>query len=529
MVGANAFPVRKDYFLSFTSAILLILAFPNFSLHFLAWIALVPLFTGLANKNSKQAFVLSFCTGIVFLMGVFYWINVVENFQLTDFLLLGVLLGSYFGLFGLLLNFLSQSFCLPRALTAPVLWVSMEYLRSQAGAFSLPWAFLAHSQYLNLPVIQISSITGAYGVSFLIVMINAAIADIFIVLCKGARSQGKGNRDVLTAGAVCLALLALSVVYGVWRLHETDPGNRVRVAVIQGNIPQNLRWSPRLLNQHLEKHLNLSREAAKAGRPALIIWPETSVTGSITQNKALFDPLAALAQDSNAYLLIGSAERPKFTVAGDRRDGKSTNSAFLITPEGAIAERYDKIRLFPFGEYLPYTNLPWPVRIASHWQGEAFEPGRAFVVFAMPILKFAVTICWEDIFPDLVREFVKNGAKLIVNITNEAWFGDTAAPYQLLSMSVFRAVENRVAIARAANTGVSGFIDPYGRILGTVTKDNKETFVDGFLVKEIQQNEGTSFYTRYGDLFAFSQIGLCVVALVYMLVKQGIRKLISMK
>jgi apolipoprotein N-acyltransferase len=528
-LAANVFTAnprlgRQDYLLSFSSAILLILSFPNFHQHFLVWFALVPLISTLANKSIIQAFVLSLWTGVFFWIGIAYWLNVVEQFQLTDFALLVLIFAGYFGFFGLSLNLISRRLRLPCAYTAPVIWVSMEYLRSQAGAFSLPWGFLAHSQYLNLAVIQISSITGAYGVSFLVVMINAALSDIVVVwLCDANRLGAlRKNRPVLIAAAVSVTFLGLTFAYGLWALRQTPLGNRVRVAVIQGNIPQNIRWNPLQQKQILEKHLNLSLEAAKTGRPRLIIWPETSVNGSITQNQNLGSGLAELARASNAYLLIGSAERPKFAV-GQRTSESTSNSAFLFSPDGKILGRYDKIHLFPFGEYLPYKSLPWPSRIASHWQLQGFEPGNKFTVFRIEEIAFAVTICWENIFPNLIREFVRDGAKLIVNMTNEAWFGDTAAPSQFLSMSVFRAVENRVAIARAANTGISGFIDPFGRILGTVSKADKDAFVEGFLVKEIYQNQANTFYTRYGDLFTFNCVGAYLVMLLLSLVRRQTR------
>jgi apolipoprotein N-acyltransferase len=177
--------------------------------------------------------------------------------------------------------------------------------------------------------------------------------------------------------------------------------------------------------------------------------------------------------------------------------------------------------LLPFGEYLPFKKLPWPSRIASAWNAGEFEPGSDYTLLSLADVKIAVTICWENIFPNLVREFVKNGADLIVNITNEAWFGDTAAPYQFMAMSVFRAVENRVAIARAANTGISGFIDPVGRILGTVINNNKEILVEGYLVKDLPLSPPGTFYTKHGDLFAWLCLGVLLVMLSWSFARTG--------
>jgi apolipoprotein N-acyltransferase len=303
-----------------------------------------------------------------------------------------------------------------------------------------------------------------------------------------------------------VGLFVSSSVYGVVVLAKAPRSDTLRISVIQANIPQDIRWNPRFQKQNLEKHIELTKAAVRTDQPALVVWPETSVRGSVAQNKQLAETFATLAKESAAFLMIGSAERPKFSRGGSQTSNL-WNSAFLISPAGNIVGRYNKIRLFPFGEYLPYKELPWPSRIASAWNTPGFEPGSKFTVFEIGGNKLAVTICWENIFPNLVREFVKNGARIIINMTNEAWFGETAAPYQLLSMNVFRAVENRVAVVRAANTGISGFIDPFGRIIGTVQKGHKELFVEGHLTKNVVMSAEQTFYTAYGDVFVLGCIG----------------------
>jgi apolipoprotein N-acyltransferase len=423
-------------------------------------------------------------------------------------------LGSYFGLFGVALNLISSGLRVSYVFIAPPIWVSMELLRCHAGFLSLPWAFLGHSQYLNLPIIQISSFTGVYGVSFLIVMVNATLSEIVLWCTTAERGDACPERGgIVTSGLVSAGAIFLSLIYGFWVMQSSSITKSIKVAVIQGNIPQNMRWNAQFQNQNVDKHVQLTREAARNQQPALVVWPETTVRGSVAQNKDLAKIFFSLARESNAVIALGSAERPKFSFAKPYRFGKLTNSAFLVSPEGKTIGRYDKIQLLPFGEYLPLKNLPWPSRISAMWEGGAFVPGNEYTVLDLGDFKFAVTICWENIFPNLVREFVKNGAVLIVNITNEAWFGDTAAPYQFMAMNVFRAVENHVAIARAANTGISGFIDPVGRILGTVNKNSKEILVEGYLVKDLPLSQAGTFYTSHGDLFAL----LCLVVLFVLL------------
>lgn len=456
--------------------------------------------------------------GFSFIVGIFYWINVVQTFQFTSFVLLSIYLASYFGLFGVALNFIHERTRVSPIWIAPCVWVCVEYLRSQAGVLSLPWGFLGYSQFLNIPLIQISSFTGVYGISFLIVMVNAVLSEIVIQYAYAKQGYSRKKKDrLLMPGVVTIGLVLVSFLYGIYILMNPSEPETVRVAVIQGNIPQDLRWQPQLRERHLEKHMQLTRQAATSSQASLIVWPETAVQGSLTLNRPLLEPFTALTRDTGKYVLVGSAERPKF-YAGDAQSQNAFNSAFLISPRGRIVGRYNKIRLLPFGEYLPYKQLPWPSSIASPWSAGEFAPGTEYTLLRIENFRFAVTICWENIFPDLFRRLVQRGANFTVNITNEAWFGETAAPYQFLGMSVLRAVENRISIARAANTGVSGFIDPFGRILGTVTAGNKDIFVEGFLAMDIPLSRTRTFYTKYGDLFAFT---CAVVSLALILLSFG--------
>lgn len=456
--------------------------------------------------------------------GLFYWINVVQAFELIHLLLLGIYLGSYFGIFGVALNFISAKTRISPNWVAPCLWVSIEYLRSQVGFLSLPWGFLGYSQYLNSPLIQIASLTGVYGVSFLIVMFNAALSEIVVGYADKKQGTPIDKKiRILIPVLTTLGLVLASFLYGAYALtNPSDPGS-VRLAVIQGNIAQDLRWQPQLRERHLEKHMRLTRQAATDRQVALIVWPETAVQGPLALHRSLLEPLTTLTRSTGKFVLVGSAERPKFH-GGDSVPSNVFNSAFLFSPKGRIVGRYNKIRLLPFGEYLPYKQLPWPASIAAPWSAGEFQPGTDHTLLQLENLRFAATICWENIFPDLFRRFVQQGANFTVNITNEAWFGETAAPYQFLAMSVLRAVENRISIARAANTGVSGFIDPFGRILGTVTAGGKDIFVEGFLAMDVPLSQTRTFYTKHGDLFAFA---CAAVSLALILLSLGGRRALA--
>jgi apolipoprotein N-acyltransferase len=229
-------------------------------------------------------------------------------------------------------------------------------------------------------------------------------------------------------------------------------------------------------------------------------------------------------QNAGTHLLFGSAQHQKFEEKG-AKEFKYLNSAYLIHPESRTTknQQYNKIRLFPFGEYLPYRDIiPWS--LINVRDSSDYLAGNQFAVFQHPDFRFGVIICWENLFPDLVRQFVRGGAQSIINLTNEAHFGKTAAPHQLVSISVFRAVENRVFVVRCANTGVSCIIDPYGRIVDRI-KDEKgqDIFVRGVMSGWIIPFDSKTIYTRYGDLLVWIAIGGSVVFLAIATLKSGKR------
>jgi apolipoprotein N-acyltransferase len=508
-------------FLSLVAAAVLILAFPPFEAAYLVWVGLVPLLAAIRRSGPASAGALAYLAGIGFFMGVFSWINVIPGFTLTDFLLLGVYMGSYWGSFGLALSFLTRRGGLSPVLVAPVIWVSMEYLRSHAGFLALPWALLGQSQYQLLPVIQMAAFTGVYGISFVIVMVNALLSELLLGLAAGSRSSpSRCKLRLFPYALTTLGVVTISLCYGFWALSAKPAGEGIRTCLIQGNIPQAIKWQKQYRTMNLGKYCRLTTQAAQADHPTLVVWPESAVPGPFLQDSQTTHTVFRLAQSIRTHLLLGTAQRPKL----GKRNRVLThryNSVFLISPEGTITGYYHKIHLLPFAEYLPYREaLPWPKRLAVH-AGD-FIPGQNYTIFEVNGIKFGVAICWENIFPDLVRQFVARGAEFIVNVTNEAWFGDTAAPYQFVMMSVFRAVENRVAVARAANTGISCVIDPMGRILGIVTDRGKSLFVEGFLTRTLPRRQETSFYTRYGDVFTYLNMSIFVSLLLWVLLKEFI-------
>lgn len=498
------------------TSLLLYLSFPNWHYACLVWVALVPLLVTLVRCRPFAAFALSSLSGISFIMALCFWTNAVEDFKWFDFILSSSYFGIYFGVFGVLFNLASRRNGITQIVTAPLLWIVVEFFRSNAGSLALPWALLGHTQYLMLPIMQIVAYTGVYGISFLIVMVNAALSEALLHFLAMDRSRSAEFRPALRVLAVPSMLVSLVSLYGSYVLTTAAVGESVSVTVIQPNIAQDLKWHPALLADHVKKHVWLSQEAAQDKATSLIVWPEGAVEGFIAGNLSLQRVVINLAKETDTHLLIGSAQRPKFGSREFRRI-RLFNSAFLVSPSLGIAQQYHKMRLLPFAEYLPANEFfPWPARYTSG--AGNYIPGNDYTLFDLNGTKFGVAICWENIFSGHFRQFVKSGARFMINITNEAWFMDSSAPYQFLSMAVLRAVENRVSIVRSANTGISGFIDPYGRVTRTVQVNGKETFVEGYLSDAVALNSTRTFYTLHGDVFAYGCIFaslLLLIALAY--------------
>lgn len=490
----------------------LVFCFPTFDLYPLAWIALSPLLVSLWGKRPAEAFAAGMLMGIFYFFGTAYWIyySISHYGHLPLFLsialvfLLCLYLSLYTGLFAMAFSARMQASKLPAFILAPVFWVLLEYIRSYALT-GFPWSSIGYSQYKFLPAIQIADITGIYGVSFLVLAVNGAVADIFLLKKRLSRMPLFPVYQTILSLAVFAVFLAAIFTYGFWRLNQQRPGDTLRVSLIQGNIAQDEKWNPEFRQQAINTYKDLTLKASSMS-PSLIIWPETAVPFYFGYDEGPSGDLVSFQHSLNSYLLFGSVliKKPPSSEGA----ALLSNSAVLLDRAGKVSYVYDKIHLVPFGEYVPLRTALFFVDKLVHGIGD-FIPGDRVVRANTEIGSFSVYICYEIIFPGLVRKGFSKGGDFIVTITNDAWFGRTTGPYQHFSMAVFRAIENRKPVVRAANSGISGYIDSNGRI------QNATRLFEGRAETVDIKKDGTlTFYSRYGDIFSY----FCIIAALFLLI-----------
>ena len=489
------------------SALGLALAFPRTDWYGTAWIALTPLLTVALTRMPRAALGWGWFHGTVFFLVLLRWLD--HTFQTYStipwpltwlpILALAAYCGLYTGGVAATLAWITRRGSPGWALlTAPFLWVAGEWVRSWLlGGF--PWGTLGYSQHLRLSVIQIAELAGVHAVSLVVVAVNAAVAGCLLLAWRQALT------GILLGGL----LLGGTLAFGYARLSRPLPPGAIEVAIMQPSIEQPLKFDPEHAAVTLGIYRSLTERAAR-DRPDLIVWPETATPTPLRRDPGLVRDLTELARVTGASLLVGSLDVDAGPPAAFR------NSAFLLTRRGIVG-RYDKIHLVPFGEFVPLSGVIGFVRGWAEFISE-LEPGSSTVVFPGPPAPFGVVICYEGVFPELVREFVRGGARLMVNMTNDAWFGRTSGPWQHLGMYPLRAVEHRVAIVRAANTGVSAFISPTGQVLRRLDLGSRAVILDRLPLRTTE-----TLYTRFGDWLAWLSAAITAGALA-VCAARGVRR-----
>ena len=494
---------RRSLALAVLSGLLLAASFPGPGYSFLAWFALVPFLFALRGQTVRTGLLLSFLFGLVFFCGTVSWvfnsIHVYGHVTLLPAsfitLLFCVVLALFIAPFGAVIVHVRATRPGIVFLAAPAVWVTLELARTHLFS-GFPWALAGYSPYRTLPVIQVADLAGVYGISFVIVLVNTALAELI--------SGRKRFAPLLTAALVLIAVLG----YGYHRLNAETGSGSITVTVVQGNIEQDKKWDPAYQSEVIATYKRLTLKAIEQ-KPDLVIWPETATPFYL---EGADDPYPALTNDLRRFVRSGGIPLLTGSPTYENKDRRRLlrNSAFLLDRDGMTKNVYHKIHLVPFGEYVPLKKSLLFFVEKMVQAGDDFQTGTGHTVMKVRLpagdaVAIGTVICYEIIFPDLVRRFVNEGATVITTITNDAWFGRTGAPYQHFSMAVLRAVENRVPVARAANTGISGFIDAKGRILET-----SGIFTEAYLTRTLVPGSTKTFYTRYGDVFAW----LCVLVTV---------------
>jgi apolipoprotein N-acyltransferase len=513
----EAWEHRSAFALSVFSGVLLILAFPKYNMWWLAWVGMVPFFIAIRDKTPRLAFYLGFVFGFVFYYGNVFWLNTLidyNEFVPVGIALLGVYLALFAAIFALLASLLRRraaagfSFFL-----IPAVWVVLEYVRS-LGRLAFPWAFLSASQYKVLPLIQISDLTGTYGISYLIVLCNLALADLI------SAGRVRGLVRELWKPALVICLIIADLLYGSRAMkHTFADGATLKVAVVQPSVPQPTKLlsyladdpdlQKRLQGQMIAQLVSMIRKE-QGGGVDLFVLPESAITEpGFNFDVALRQMLERLAREMNACIFLGADNRSSL-----EENATVYNSAWLIDPQsGLCPQPYNKIQLVPFGEHVPYFSVI-PFFQESIVGIGSFAEGKDYTLFPCKRLKFGAVICFESSFARLLRRFVCDGADFLVVITNDGWYERSAGAYQHNSLSVFRAIENRRYVVRAANTGISCIIAPNGGAVCSSLLYDRIT-----LIAEIRASQHLTFYARYGDIFAQLSLVLALGVLIAVAVR----------
>jgi apolipoprotein N-acyltransferase len=449
--------------------------------------------------RSSRAFSLGLVAGAVYFGGTLYWTpDVLRTFggiNLPLAVAAGGLLVAYLALFPALVAVVVARVCgrvgPAGVLVTPAVWVAAELARRWIlGGF--PWVLLGSSQAGVTPVVQTASLAGVYGLSAVVASVSSALA-----LAAVGRGRARWLAPVAAAG-----LVGVLAAWGAWRVQDgalVHSGQPVRVALVQGNVLQHEKWDKGRAADILNRYLTMTREGAARGA-SLIIWPESSTPFMFEHDPVGRVAITRLAQDLRVALLFGSDQYEPGEPA------RFYNSAFLVGPDGQTKAVYRKMHLVPFGEYVPLKRLLFFVAPLVESVSD-FSPGEDYAVMPTGDNRLSTAICYEVVYPDLVAAFVARGSQLLTTITNDAWYGHSSAPHQHFWQATLRAVEHGRYLARAANTGISGIVDPYGRVV-VRTPIFEQTVVTG----EVRYLDGQTLYARTGDAFAYACVLVTLLA-----------------
>ncbi len=490
------------------------LCFPGWDQGWLCWVVLTPLISAIWFSGSgsvRRAAALGYVAGLAFYWPAFHWLTTVTG---IGWFLLAFYMALYPAAWGAFIaytrpaagDFTRSGANLRLALAGAAAWVALEWVRGWLFS-GFGWNTLGSALHGQLAFIQIAELTGVGGLSALVVLTNL----IAVITVQRFRSEIHTRRirphwDF----SVTMAVIALIFLYGVRALFRPVPEGttELRVAAVQPNIPQYQKFDPAFEDAIFERLTHLT-QAALALEPQLLLWPEAATPRGLFADQRNFAFVRDLAEQTDAAFLLGTLDHD-----AERRD---YNIAALLTHRAKAIQTYRKMHLVPFGEYIPFRqSFPLFAWVVGDLVPSDFTPGTEPVVMEFgsePAVRTGVLICFEDTLGELTRRFVLGGAQILVNVTNDGWFLDSPASRQHLANAIFRAVENRRPLVRAANTGVTAFIDAQGRVTHRLEALNTEGILAG-VVPLPSASAPLTFYTRHGERFSQACVALALLALL---------------
>ena len=499
-----------DWILASASGVLLAISFPKFGHPAFGWIALAPLLVALVSGSLSRAFVLGLTAGVIYFAGTLYWVArvmlVYGGFEAWAGTMLAYVMAAlvnaaliaylalFPALFAVLVRRLVWSYGATALVAAPLVWVATELGRTHLFT-GFPWVLLGYSQVRVLPVAQLASVFGVYGVSALVAGVSAALA---IAVVRGP-SAGR-----FVPAAAMFAIVVGVAAWGSVRAAGaalTRTGQPIRVGLVQGNVDQAEKESPARSAAIFQEYLGMTRQAIGRGAD-LVLWPESSTTFYFEEDPIAAGRIRAIAREARVSILVGSDQIERGAPT------RYYNSAFLVGENGATGGVYRKIHLVPFGEYVPLKRVFFFAAPLVEAVSD-FSAGSESSLLPVRGHYISTAICYEIVYPDLVRRFVLAGSELLTTITNDAWFGPTSAPYQHFEQASMRAIEEGRYLVRSANTGISGIVDPYGRVL-----ERSDIYQQTVLVGTARFLDARTIYSRTGDVFAYAAVVATAVLLV---------------
>ncbi len=501
--------------LAVASGVLLALSFPRFGYPPLAWIALAPLLVALTqNISLPRAFTLGVTTGAIYFGGTVYWMSAVMarygELPLALSLAINAVFVAYLALFpalfAVLMRRLATVIGVAALPAAPFVWVAAELGRTYLFS-GFPWVLLGYTQTTALSIAQAASVAGVFGVSAIVVSVNAAFAGI--VAARAWRP----------AALVMIGVLLIAV-WGNARVRDgglTRQGEPLRVGLVQGNVLEENRDAPGGGLEILNRHLTMTGEAVARGA-ALVILPESALSPyAFEEYPGVAASLRQAARQAGVPILVGSDQYEWRGTGRTREVQRSFNAAFMLRPDGTTGAVYRKMHLVPWGEYVPLKNWLTFIGPLVKAIGRGFDEGSEATLLPVASHQVSTAICYEIIYPDLVRQFVREGSELLTTITNDSWFGRTSAPYQHFQQASMRAIEEGRYLVRAANTGISGIVDPYGRVL-----EQTAIYQPAVVVGDVRLLTTMTIYARAGDVFAYAS-AVATLGLVLLSVRRRVQ------